>query len=238
MKNPNRQTSITFQVNYLLKKHKIEAKLEEITKLSKIIKNSIKFNQKLYDIGTLDGVSLATTVEDLMEIFALRSKVYKEIGFLVEFSDGINGLDYDEYDEHSAIIYSRREGITGTCRLIFDSDKKLPIDKHISVDYLRNQNINLAESSRVIIKDSDGLKPEFKLLTKDSYRILSAYNLNAVSATTQEHIKLYQNFGGLTVEKKIQNYGKIPREFFLTRWKTTEISPFFRRIFLRNLKAG
>ncbi len=238
MKNLNRETSISFQVNYLLKKYNIEATLEDIEKLSKIVKNSIEFNKKLYEIGLLEGVSLATTVEDLIEIFALRSKVYEEIGFLVEFPKGINGLDYDEYDEHSAIVYSRREGITGTCRLIFDSDKKLPIDKHISVDYLRHQNLNLAESSRVIIKDSDGLKPEFKLLTKDSYRILNAYNLSAISATTQEHIKLYHNFGGLSVEKKIKNYGKIPREFFLTLWKTTEISPFFRRVFLRNLKVG
>jgi hypothetical protein len=229
---------ISFQVNSLLKKHGIEAKLAEIEKLSKTVKNTIEFNQRLYSVGTLNGVSLATTAEELIEIFALRSKVYQEIGFLVEFPECIKGLDFDEYDEHSAIIYTKRDGITGTCRLIFDSDKKLPIDKHISVDYLRNQNMNLAESSRVIIKDSDGLKPEFKLLTKDSYRVLSAYNLNAVSATTQEHIKLYHNFGGLTVEKKIQNYGKIPRDFFLTLWKTTDISPFFKRVFLRNIKAG
>jgi len=239
MKNPNRQTSVTFQVNYLLKKHKIEAKLEEITKLSKIIKNSIKFNQKLYDIGTLDGVSLATTVEDLMEIFALRSKVYKEIGYSDEFPEFLKGLDFDEFDECSAIVYSKRgDSITGTCRLVFDIDKKLPIEEKFSVEYLRNQNRNLIEASRVIIKGSEGLKPEFKLLTQDSYRVLNSYGVDAVSAMTQEHIRLYKNFGGLTVEKKIDTYGGIEKEFFLTLWKTQEISPFFKRVFLRNQKVG
>jgi len=59
MKNLNREKNIGFQVSYLLKKHKIEATVEEIETLSRIIKNTIEFNQKLYEIGTLDGVSLA-----------------------------------------------------------------------------------------------------------------------------------------------------------------------------------
>ncbi len=237
MTYPIVEKNIHYKVKSLLKEYGMKANLEAINTLVKTIERSIEFNRKLYTIGTLNGISLATTVEDLIEIFALRSKVYQKIGFLVEFPELIKGLDFDKYDEHSAIVYSKREEITGTCRLIFDSDKKLPIDKHISIDYLRNSNRDLVEASRVIIKNSDGLKPEFKLLTTDSYRILSAYNLDAVSAMTEVHIKLYHNFGGLTVEKEIQNYGKIPQDFFLTFWKTTEISPFFKRVFLRNVNV-
>ena len=239
MKKPNREKNISFRVHSVLKKYKIDATLKGIETLSKTVQNIIEFNQKLYDIGTLDGVSLATSIEDLIEIFMLRSKVYKEIGYSGEFPEIIKGLDFDEYDEYSAIVYSKKEGkITGTCRLIFDSEKKLPIEQKFSIDYLREQNLNLAEASRVIIRNNSGLKVEFKLLTIDSYRVLNAYNLDAISAMTQEHIKLYQNFGGLSVEKKITNYGGIKKEFFLTLWRTKEISPFFKRVFLRNLKVS
>lgn len=239
MKYQNAQMNISFQVNNLLKKHGIEAKLTELTILSKIIKNSIEFNQKLYESGIDYEVSLAVTVEELIEIYMLRSQVYKEMNYDSEFPEIIKGLNFDEYDECSAIIYSKREAITGTCRLIFDSsNKKLPIDKKFSLDYLRNQNKNLCEASRVIIKDSEGLKPEFKLLTIDSFKILTFFKMNAISVMTEEHLKLYKNFGGLSVEKKFQGYGSIDKLFLITLWNTSNISPFFKRIFLRNVSVS
>ena len=240
MRNPNREKNIGFRVNNLLKKHKIEAPLKEINRLSKIIKNTIEFNQKLYDIGTLDGVSLASTVEDLIEIFALRSEVYREMNYTSEFPETIKGLDFDEYDESSAIICSKRDNtITGTCRLIFEStEKKLPIDEKFPLDYLRNRNRVLAEASRVIIKNRDGLKQEFKLMTIDSYRVLSSYQMDVVSVMTKEHLKLYKKFGGLSIEKKFQSYGSLEKEFFITLWRTSKISPFFKKIFLQNVDVA
>jgi len=239
MKNLNRKINISFQVYNLLKKYKLEASLKEMNRLSKIIKNTIDFNKKLYEIGTLDDVSLATTVEELMEIFVLRSHVYHEMGYSNEFPETIKGLNFDKYDECSAIVYAKREVITGTCRLIFDSKNKLPIDAKYTLDNLRNKSKDrgLVEASRVIIKDLEGLKPEFKLLTIDSYKILASYNLNAVSVMTEEHLKLYKKFGGLSIEKKFQGYGTLKNEFFLTLWETSKISPFFKKIFLQNKKV-
>jgi hypothetical protein len=171
-----------------------------------------------------------------MEIFILRSEVYREMNYDSEFPETIKGLNFDEYDECSAIVYSRRDSVTGTCRLIFDSaEKKLPIDENFSLDYLRKEPRILGEGSRVIIQDRGGLKPEFKLLTTDSYRVLSAYNVDLVSVMTEEHLKLYHNFGGFSVEKKFQTYGSIDKEFFITLWRTSNISPFFKRIFLRSV---
>jgi len=94
----------------------------------------------------------------------------------------------------------------------------------------------LGEASRVIIKNRDGLKQEFKLMTIDSYRVLSSYNMDVVSVMTKEHLKLYKNFGGLTIEKRFQSYGAIEKEFYITLWRTSKISPFFKKIFLRNIK--
>lgn len=236
MTYPIIERNISFQVNSLLKKHGIEAKLTDINKLSKIIKNCIEFNQQLYSRGTLNGVSLATTVEDLIDIFMLRDKVYREINFSKEFPEVIKGLNFDEYDECSAIVYSKKDVITGTCRLIFDTpDRKLPMDKKFSLDYLRDKKKLLAEASRVIIKNKQGLKQEFKLMTIDSYRVLASYNMSAVSAMTEEHLKMYKNFGGLTVEKELECYGSIDKKFLVTLWDTSKISTFFKRIFLKNV---
>ncbi len=238
MTYPFMEREISLQVKSLLKKHSIAAQSTEINLLSKIIKNSIEFNQKLYSLDRLNGISLATTVEDLIEIFMLRSEVYKEMNYDSEFPEIIKGLNFDEYDEHSAIIYSKKKTITGTSRLIFDSsDKKLPIDEKFSLDYLRNSGRNLAEASRVIIRNTKGLKQEFKLMTTDAYRILDSYQMDAVSVMTEEHLKLYKNFGGIAVEKSFKGYVKsdIDKIFLITLWRTTKISPFFKKVFLRNI---
>lgn len=239
MTYPIQHKNIAFQVNSLLKKYHIEANLEEINKLSTTVKKTIEFNQNLYKVGTLDGVSLVITVEDLIDIFMLRSEVYQEMGYSNEFPEAIKGLDFDEHDEVSAILYSKRgTTVTGTCRLIFDSDNKLPIDEKFSLDYLRNSNRLLAEGSRVIIKNMGGLKTEFKFLTIDAYRVLDAYNMNLVSVMTEEHLKMYRSFGGFGIEKKFQNYGTLDKEFFITLWKTEKISTFFKKVFLKNIKVA
>ena len=224
------------EVKSLLTKHGITAQTNQIDLLSNIIKNTIAFNQTLYTTGRLNGVSLAIRVEDLIEIFMLRSEVYKEMNYDSEFPEIIKGLNFDKHDERSAIIYSKKKTITGTSRLIFDSlDKKLPIDEKFSLDYLRNNGRNLAEASRVIIRNTKGLKQEFKLMTIDAYRILDSCQMDAVSVMTQEHLKLYKNFGGLSVEKSFESYGTIDEVFLITLWRTREISPFFKRVFLRNI---
>ncbi len=239
MTYPIQPKNIDFQVNSLLQKHHIQANLEEINRLSTTIKKTIEFNQNLYKVGTLEGVFLATTVEDLIDIFILRSEVYREMGYSNEFPQPIKGLDFDEHDECSAILYTKRgEIVTGTCRLIFDSDKKLPIDEKFSLDYLRKQNQLLAEGSRVIIKNMGGLKREFKSLTIDVYRVLEAYKMNLVSVMTEEHLKMYHSFGGFGIEKKFKRYGTLNREFFVTLWQTNKISPLFKKLFLRDMKVA
>jgi len=167
----------------------------------------------------------------------LRSEVYKEMNYESEFPEIIKGLNFDEYDECSAVIYSKRDVITGTCRIIFDLvDKKLPIDEKFSLNYLRNKNKTFGELSRAIIKNRLGLKQEFKLLTIDSYRVFNAYNMDAVSVLTPEHLKLYQNFGGISIEKEFQGYGSIDKLFLIIFWNHSKLSPFFKRVFLRNIK--
>ena len=61
--------------------------------------------------------------------------------------------------------------------------------------------------------------------------------MDAVSVLTPEHLKLYQNFGGISIEKEFQGYGSIDKLFLIIFWNHSELSPFFKRVFLRNVKA-
>jgi len=95
-----------------------------------------------------DDVALATDVDTLMEIYALRSRVYKMLGYDKEFPEIIEGMNFDRYDEHAAVLYVRKHGeVTATCRVIFDEGGRLPIDKYYSLDDLRSPHVQLAELS-------------------------------------------------------------------------------------------
>jgi len=153
----------------------------------------------------------------------------------------IKGLNFDDYDENSAILYTKIDGIvTGTCRVIFDSDKKLPIDSHFSLDYLRIQYKSIAEISRLSVKhNSSGLNQEFRWLTRGVYLITIKNSITkTVSAIKDEHFKLYKKFGGFTFEQKIDTYGKFPIPLIITLWDISKISNFFKRAFLKKLKVS
>ena len=130
--------------------------------------------------------------------------------------------------------------VTGTCRVIFDSDKKLPIDSHFSLDYLRIQLKSIAEVSRLVVKhNSNGLNQEFRWLTRGVYLISIKNSITkTVSAIKDEHFKLYSKFGGFTFEKRIDTYGKFPIPLIITVWDTLKISNFFKRAFLEKSKVA
>ena len=86
------------------------------------------------------NLSIVTNAEDLIKVFELRSDVYQNINYQKEFPDLIDGLNLDIYDKNSAIIfYKNDQNISGTTRLIFDSENKLPSDKIFSFDNIRKQ---------------------------------------------------------------------------------------------------
>lgn len=202
-----------------------------------IISNAIEFNKKLIWEDNSKNLYLATTAKELIEIFKLRSEIYTKLNYGNEFPDMINGLNLDNYDESSAILYTKINGIiTGTCRVIFDSNKKLPIDSHFSLNYLREEYTTIAEVSRLVIKhQSNGLNQEFKLLTKGVYFITLQNKITkTVSVIKDEHFKLYKKFGGFNIENKFDIYGTLYNTFIITLWDVSKISNFFKRAFLKN----
>ncbi len=138
-----------------------------------IISRAIVFNKRLIWENSSKNLFLATTAREFIEIFRLRSEIYTALKYDNEFPDMIKGLNFDDYDENSAILYTKVDGIvTGTCRVIFDSNKKLPLDSHFSLNYLRIEHQKIAEISRLNVKHNTvGLNQEFKWLTKGVYSI-------------------------------------------------------------------
>lgn len=152
-----------------------------------------------------------------------------------EFPDLIDGLNFDNYDENAAILYTKsNKQISGTCRLIFDSSKRFPIEEKTSLSNLREDYKKILEVSRLIIKhEQNGLNLDFKNLTKGTYLILSQNEMDlAVSVIKNEHFKLYSKFGGFEIEQEVKGYGELNSDFIITSWKYKEVSNFFKKAFL------
>jgi hypothetical protein len=211
----------------------LEAERDRIDMLIDTLHQTSAFNKTL--VWNNEDIFLATEPEDLLEIYALRSRVYRMLGYDEELPDPIAGLSYDIYDTVSAVLYLKRNGkITATCRVIFDSPRGLPMDKHYDMSRLRKSGRALTELSKLMIEhETKGLNQEFKLLTRGVYEV--AWNNGTdtmVSAMIEEHYALYERFGGFRIEGKLSHYGVIPIPFLITAWYLEEITPFFKRIFL------
>ena len=200
-----------------------------------IIQKTLIFNESLSWGDSVKNVSLVSTIEELIKIYILRSQVYKKLNYDKEFPDAISGLNFDEYDEYSAIIFTKINGIiTGTCRVIFDKDNTLPIDKNFSLGYLRQRNKKLAELSRLVVKnEKKGLQQEFKYLTKGAYLVMKKNEFSTlISVMVKEHFSLYDKFGGFKIEDEIKSYGSLGLPFIITSWEVSEITHFFKKVFL------
>jgi predicted GNAT family N-acyltransferase len=202
--------------------------------LEQTIENTIAFNKNIAWDNDDKNVYLAYTAEELIEVFKLRSDVYMQIGYHNEFPDIIEGINFDKFEQNSAVIYCKNNNkITGTTRLVFDSKNKLPSEKAFSFDSFRNGN-QIGEVSRLIIKNSSqGLGLEFKNLTKGIYNVNKYNNLDLLlCGIKREHYRLYSKFGGFKIEYELNGYGNLEVDAIILSWNPSEISEFFRKSFL------
>lgn len=99
--------------------------------LETIIDKTISFNKSLNFETEQNSLHLALSAEELLNIFKLRSDIYTKLNYNSEFPEIIEGLNFDKYDQNSAIIYTKTDNfISGTCRLIFDSKKSFQLKKN------------------------------------------------------------------------------------------------------------
>ena len=201
----------------------------------KVLDEVITFNRKINWESNSVNLKLVTTAEEFIKICNLRSEIYGNLGYQKEFPDSLPNMNFDFYDINSAIIYNLTNNeITATCRLIFDSDKKLPIEEKLDLSSIRNKFQNIAEVSRLMVKkEQKGLSLDFKYLTLGIYNIITNNNLDAsISVILKEHFRLYGKFGGFNIEKELESYGNLDASFIITSWNPYEVSNFFRKAFL------
>jgi hypothetical protein len=205
--------------------------------LEEVIDETISFNKSLFWDNINDNLKLTKSAEELIEVFKLRSEVYGQMGYQNDFPDVIEGLNFDLFDKKSAIIYYKvNQTYTGTCRLIFDSENKLPSDKEYSFDKIRNKYGIIGEISRNAVKNnqSKGLGLEFKYLMAGIHNVFINNDINiTVSAMKKEHYKLFSKFGGIDIIEEIDNYANLEVPCVVIYWNPSEASKFFQKAFLK-----
>ncbi len=205
--------------------------------LEEVVEECVAFNKKQNWDDSWENLKLTITVEDLIEVFKLRSEVYTNINYQNEFPDTLEGLNFDKYDKTSAVIYYKNANnkITGTTRLIFDSVNKLPSEDKFSFDDIRKQYQKIGELSRLIAKnESSGLGMEFKHLMKGAYLFFMNNDIDiTLLGIKKEHYKLYSKFGGSKILAELNNYGNLDLEALILSWNPADVSYFFKRSFLK-----
>lgn len=204
--------------------------------LEETIEECISFNKKFVWAETNPNLKLATTAEELVEVFQLRSEVYGGLNYQDEFPDTIDGLNFDDYDQNSAIFLYKNNGkITGTTRLIYDSPNMLPIEDKFSFDEMRKKYNTIGELSRLIVKnESKGLSLEFKYLMAAIHNFFIHNDIDMTFLViVKEHYKLYTKFGGSSIIKEFDDYGKLGHGTMVLSWNPDEVSKFFKKAFLK-----
>eukprot|EP01029_Cantina_marsupialis_P011194 TRINITY_DN250974_c0_g1_i11.p1 TRINITY_DN250974_c0_g1~~TRINITY_DN250974_c0_g1_i11.p1 ORF type:complete len:272 (+),score=15.32 TRINITY_DN250974_c0_g1_i11:55-816(+) len=203
--------------------------------LEEVIEETIEFNRKLNWDYENSNLKLTKTAEELVEVFKLRSDVFSDKSFQNEFPDTIEGLNFDKFDKHSAVIYYEKEKeVRATIRLIFDSKDKLPTEGKINFDDMREKYNCIGEISRNIVKHRDkGLNQEFKYLMCGIYNIFINNDIDmALSGIRKEHLKLFKKLGGVDVYKELTAYGKLQVPCLVISYNPNEASKFFKKVFL------
>ena len=204
--------------------------------LEDVIERSVSFNRSINFENNNKNLRLVNCAEELIEVFKIRSDVLIDIGYQKECPDTIEGLNFDIYDKKSAILfYQNNNQLTGTLRLVFDSESKLPTEDKFSFNSLRSKYKTIGELSRFVIKnESKGLGLEFKNLFAGIHNIFINNDIDLiVTAIKKDHYKLYSKFGGTKIIQEMDNYGHIEHAAYSLTWNPSQSSNFFKRAFLR-----
>jgi N-acyl amino acid synthase of PEP-CTERM/exosortase system len=111
--------------------------------------------------------------ELLKEIYRVRYEVYcQECGFLPT-ADYPDGLEIDEFDEHSVhfAAFANSE-VIGTSRLVMNSEHGYPLDEHCKVIYVNESELpkdGLVEVSRLALRKTFRRRKEDGIYAVESY---------------------------------------------------------------------
>jgi hypothetical protein len=235
------ETSFKIEVDYLSDSFLLQQQLAlDLFKkrifLEKTIDETIAFNKRLTYPKDIKNIQLVTNAEDLIDVFKLRSHVYTEINYQSQFPDTIEGLNFDVYDSHSAVLaYKTNNTMTATAKLIFAKDYELlPSEKNFNLSHIRKEYNKIGEIARLIVKnEKKGLSFEFKYLLAGIYHVFVNNDINmTISCIKKEHTKLYEKFGGGDIVESTDNFATLGVPINILKWNPAESLPYFHKLIL------
>ena len=204
--------------------------------LEEIVEECTAFSHRINWEDYHPSLGIARSAEDLIEIFKLRSDVFIDTKLDHEFPDPIKGLNFDDYDKHSAILFYKNEGVcTGTCRLIFDKKGViLPSEEKCSFNEIRKDYKQIGELSRNVIRHKNqGLNMEFKYMMGGIYHLFMQNDIDlTIFSTMRDYYKLFNKFGGTQIIDDVEVYGELDIPSLIVTWNPQEVSKFFKRTIL------
>lgn len=237
-----------FKKNYhifpkeLLKSEKEAMKVfKNRIQLEEIIDTTLKLNQSINWKSFNKNIKLVNYAEDLINVFKLRSDVYRPLGYLNEFLENIPGLNYDNYDKYSIILIGKENNkIIGTTRVILDSklglqSEKIPEFQEIYKNLrYNNPNKRIVEGSRTVIDSNFRGSQILKYFFRSMYELYDELDIGVYTSCMLEEMnsKLYSNIG-FEILKKSSSYSNIEKEVVLLSWTKENLTPFFKRGILK-----
>ena len=93
--------------------------------------NAINLSSRFHPISSDLEIKLADNPQDILKSYALRSSIYRDLGYDEEFKSSKNIFDVDIYDPYSLTLI-KKEGISvvGSSRIVIDNEKGLPSEKY------------------------------------------------------------------------------------------------------------
>jgi len=235
MSNINKNETVQ-KFRSLFSQQKTFKYFEKVFIFDEFIDKVLSFNKKINFESNYENLQIVTMAEELVQVYELRSEIYGNLGYQNEFPDYLPNMNFDFYDENSAIIYTKtNDEISSTCRLIFDSTQKLPIEEKLDLSDIREKFPSIGEISRLMVKkENSGLNLDFKCLMAGMYHLMTQNSLDATASVfLEDHFRLYQKLGGFTIERELESYGHLDKPFVISSWNPLEISRFFQKAFLR-----
>lgn len=206
--------------------------------LGKIIRDSLNLSRS-FNFPESKNIKVAQSEEDFIRSFFLRSIIYSEKGYDLEFEGARIGLDYDKHDAKSLTFVTKHQGqLTSSFRIVLDSELGFPSEKYCrDIEEQRDKGRKIAEISRLVIS------PEYRS-TQTFLRNMVMCTLFAEMNEIDEYIYCAEEpnvdiFGKYITGQKILRdgirYGSVESPLCLVSWTADDVREDIKNRMGRNL---
>jgi N-acyl amino acid synthase of PEP-CTERM/exosortase system len=158
--------------------------------ISRVIGVICKLEELLMDPGLFEFKKVSQEDPLIEEIYKLRYRIYVEKWGFLKREDNPGGIEKDEFDPHSVHFVVQKRGenqVVGTIRIIANSAKGFPIEKHCKI----NRDLSLYDKDCFGEISRLAVSKEFRRRATDSiYSNWKELNDAAIDALYSEQRKI------------------------------------------------